>query len=686
MSLATHLARPADEARIRRAVDKLVSGLPKSARVEFVHAPDADLYAVAFDAASVKSGVQGLKLGGLKKYLVLDRPPYYWMKPWVGKPKGGKLDLSAIEQGQFLLAETGRHRYTLILPLIAGDLRASLKGTKSGALDVRFDGGSPKAAPTGGEFLLIGEGHEPYSLVRQAMAALRDRLGTFRLTEEKPDVLPRGLGWCTWNAFYKDVTESKLLEGLRSFRHKGVPLSWCLLDDGWQSVDGDHLVSFAPDAAKFPHGLGPVIEHAKGEGLVHQFGVWHALQGYWAGIKKGSSLDKRYRTLETTGNIRPWNPRDSYDLRLVHPDDAHRFYHDFHSSLRDAGVDLVKIDGQSATELFSDGTGHGRVGVMRALQHASQSSALLHFHGRLLHCMCHGSDVLLNMLGTTLYRSSDDYFPDRPASHAQHMVQNALVSLWTHTVAVPDWDMFWSDAPEGAWHAAGRALSGGPVYISDKPGTQNAALLWSLLDDCGMVCRVDRAGLPANRTLFVDHAAGEDALLVTNTTGEGHLLLGAFNCSAKPITTTVHASDVPEYDDSLHYVAYLRNAGVAVPIPEDDGVGGAGIELTLDPLTFEILAFAPVHAPGVAALGLKDKLIPPAVVEAGGHINKTTLEFRFTSGGTALFHCRKQPKSVDLFGLLHHKPTKDEVRWNKKTGILEVDLPRGGEVCVRLEM
>ncbi|CAN0546389.1 unnamed protein product, partial [Ectocarpus sp. 8 AP-2014] len=34
-----------------------------------------------------------------------------------------------------------------------------------------------------------------------------------------------------------------------------------------------------------------------------------------------------------------------------------------------------------------------------------------------------------------------------------------------------DWDMFQTNIGDASWmHAASRAVSGGPVYISDRPG------------------------------------------------------------------------------------------------------------------------------------------------------------------------------------------------------------------------
>ena len=42
--------------------------------------------------------------------------------------------------------------------------------------------------------------------------------------------------------------------------------------------------------------------------------------------------------------------------------------------------------------------------------------------------------------------------------------------LYVGEICVPDFDMFHSKHTAAAMHAAARAISGGPVYVSDKPG------------------------------------------------------------------------------------------------------------------------------------------------------------------------------------------------------------------------
>jgi hypothetical protein len=138
-----------------------------------------------------------------------------------------------------------------------------------------------------------------------------------------------------------------------------------MLDDGWEQRDVDFLSSFEPDKKKFPGGFTPLIRKAKSEFGVRIFGIHHPFQGYWAGVDPKSPLGKRYRLVANRGCIRPWLGPKKDKLHLVHLDSIHRFFSDFYAYLHEQGADMVKVDGMSALNLFTEGK-LGRVSTMRA--------------------------------------------------------------------------------------------------------------------------------------------------------------------------------------------------------------------------------------------------------------------------------------------------------------------------------
>lgn len=77
-----------------------------------------------------------------------------------------------------------------------------------------------------------------------------------RLKEERnmPEML-KYLGWCSWDAFYTEISEEKVRAKGREFAEKNVPVRWMLMDDGWLSVHGDALYDLAPEKKSSPTDL-----------------------------------------------------------------------------------------------------------------------------------------------------------------------------------------------------------------------------------------------------------------------------------------------------------------------------------------------------------------------------------------------------------------------------------------------
>ena len=99
------------------------------------------------------------------------------------------------------------------------------------------------------------------------------------------------------------------------------------------------------------------------------------------------------------------------------------------------------------------------------------------------------------------FPSSDDFVPSGDP-FAEHALQNAYNSLYHSQFYWGDWDMFWSDHPEARQSAVLRALSGGPVYISDPVGRTCPEVILPLALRDGKILRLDHPGLPAEDCLL----------------------------------------------------------------------------------------------------------------------------------------------------------------------------------------
>ena len=633
-------------------------------------ATSAGLLTLGRDAL-IRGETGPLRLAGLRRHLSLNRPPIYWTRPSVGGE-----NLSALRRSQCLLVQFDAGDYGLLLPLIDGDLHADLDGATD-QLTLRTRGAMPGNEPASARGLLAARGPEPFALIDAAMGFLAEELKTFSVRSRKrPPAFIERLGWCTWDAFRGTVDAAKTLDGLRHLRDGGGRVGFCILDDGWLSTSGDYLDDFPANRKKFPAGLSGLIDEAKRDFGIEHFGVWQTLQGYWAGLNPAGPLAGRFPTVANRGDIRPWDAGKPTNLGLVEPTHVGEFFGDWHDALRRQGVDFVKIDGQSATEIFSENVlPHGR--TMAAFQRAIQSSAALNFHGGaaggvgLLHCMAHSSDVLYNLLASNLWRSSDDYFPDKPDSHGNHLYENAMASVWASPVTWCDWDMFWSAHPQGSFHAAARAISGGPVYVSDKPGASDFELLRKLTTSDGRVLRADRPAVPSADCLFADPRVEGRLLKITNRVGGG-AVIGLFNCHSAggAVRDSFRPSDVHDLPAGERFAVYLHAAGRAVALGRDEPHA-----VELPPLGWEVASIAPIHD-GPTPLGLLDKFNGLAAVESVRSDRDGSTVVTLRDGGRVGFFVDDAPRDVLIDG--HSTP------FTIASGLLTLDAPAGEPVSITL--
>lgn len=180
--------------------------------------------------------------------------------------------------------------------------------------------------------------------------------------------------------------------------------------------------------------------------------VWHALAGYWGGVKPAAVGMEHYDTalaypVQSPGVLgnQPDIVMDSlavHGLGLVHPKKVFNFYNELHAYLVSCGVDGVKVDVQNIIETLGAGHG-GRVSLTRSYHHALEASIARNFADNgCIACMCHNTDGLYCSKQTAVVRASDDFYPHDPASHTIHISSVAYNSLFLGEFMQTDWDMF----------------------------------------------------------------------------------------------------------------------------------------------------------------------------------------------------------------------------------------------------
>lgn len=584
----------------------------------------------------------------------------------------GDAAAEAAEQGEDGGDETV---YAVLLPLLEGQFRAVLQGNERDEVEICLESGDEAVGTKQGSYLVyVHAGNNPFEVINQAVEAVEKHLKTFRHREKKK--LPSFLdwfGWCTWDAFYTDVTAEGIHQGLQSLSEGGTPPKFLIIDDGWQQIgneDKEQSNVVVQEGAQFANrltgikenskfqnksndtnnqtaGLKLLVDEAKQHHNVKYVYVWHALVGYWGGVKPAAEGMEHYDTslaypIQSPGVMgnQPDIVMDSlsvHGLGLVHPKKVYNFYNELHQYLASCGVDGVKVDVQNIIETLGAGHG-GRVLLTRAYQQALEASIARNFPDNgCISCMCHNTDGLYSAKQTAVVRASDDFYPRDPASHTIHISSVAYNTLFLGEFMQPDWDMFHSLHPAAEYHAAARAVGGCAIYVSDKPGHHNFDLLKKLVLPDGSVLRAQLPGRPTRNSLFNDPARDGTSLLKIWNVNKCTGVVGVFNCqgagwckvvkktrvhNADPgtLTGTISAHDVDSIaqlassDWDGQTIVYSYRSGEVIRLPK-----GVTLPVTLKVLEYELFHISPLKeiAPGIsfAPIGLLNMFNSGGAVE-----------------------------------------------------------------------
>ena len=552
---------------------------------------------VEYDHSQPPDAIDGLRvdIGELPGFVRAHgaRIDFCWTKPFFVDDPG---DVSS--DTQFLLWEVKSGRMGCCIPLCGDGLRGLIKA-RDGLLGVNMsshcDGHRPQSVPV----MAVGFGHDPYKLVEKVykagMAAM-GRPGRLRSEKARPEMFDY-FGWCSWNAFYGEVTQQKILSVMNGFKRSDFPVRWVLVDDGWSPVNDGKLSAFEADPAKFPHGIKAFSDELKRDYDVSWVGVWHTFQGYWKGVDPDSDLGREYADVlfEGEGGVRIPQPVGQAGFR---------FFLDWHSALRQWGIDFIKVDNQSTMQQLTK----DRLPVfdaMRQQQYSLQASANVAFQNRIINCMGMASESAYCWLTSAVARNSDDYQPDREENPQSHARQNAYNSLWLSQLAVPDFDMFQSHHPQSEYHAVLRAVSGGPVYVTDEPDRQDWSVLRKLCFKGGLLPMPDAPAAPTADVLFVDPQVEKVPLKVFTRAGEAGIV-AAFNVREDDaeVEGTVGPEDA-QLKEGHRYAVYEHFSGEMVEAKDK-----TRLPVTLGRHGVKLYIFEPIHE-GFAPIGLVNKYIAP---------------------------------------------------------------------------
>ena len=463
--------------------------------------------------------------------------------PWWMYPKFTNDFAELRPQTQSLLVESGNMNYHL-LPLTGDNFRCEIDAGK-----LVFSSDMSGLCSLSGDFLAVAASEDPIGVFEDNYENAH-ALGAIKVSLRGEKTLPeffRGFGWCTWDAFYHDVSSAKIYEKLDEFKAKGIPVKWVIIDDGWLTVRGNKLADFNVNLDKFPEGFKATITKMKQEYGVEKVGVWHAFQGYWDGVDPESYLYRQQKeNLFTTPS--------GLVIQSLDEDKAFRFWDEWHSFLADCGVDFLKVDNQSSASSRLNGAIPTAEGC-RIAHRALERSVDKNFGGAIINCMGMDMENVLARPHSAVSRNSDDFFPKRENGFVKHLVQNTYNSLWHSRMYHCDFDMWWSDHESAYQSGVLRAISGSPIYVSDPIGKSLRETILPVIEDDGTVMLCDYAAMPTTDRVYLD-CVGENRFQTLWNRSDECFALAAFNVSQDDVTDTVSFGGIPELSRDCAYIAY----------------------------------------------------------------------------------------------------------------------------------
>ncbi len=591
---------------------------------------------------------------------------------------------------QFLLYRS-HDQYLLLIPLIDSKARASLQGGEGDQVTVRIETFDPSTFTQSMTVLYGIEGENPYRMMEIAAIEIQMHMGHPSSSHRSPSFVSH-LGWCTYNAFYENLSESGIRGVLKEYQDHQIPLGYMILDGGWQNINqNNQVIDFQASPQKFPEGLKSMIDGLKRDfSLLHVI-AWQAFSGYWQGVHpealKGIGevtwakfeFPKRFES--TTGNTvnEATAGEEFYPGNLIGKEigiplpDFNYFFEHYHRELASQGVDGIKVDAMTWVEAFSRHYG-GRVQAMKSLIKGLEASSRKYLQGNLLNCSSCSNDFIFQTEPGSLTRTSTDFFPDRPESHGIHLMVNAHTSFFMGEFILPDWDMFQTGHAAGDFHAACRAISGGPVYTTDELGTMNFDLLKKLVLPSGELPLCLSYAKPTIETLF-SNLTDEVRVVKIFNHNAFNSVLGIFNCS-NPLTQKKKRT-VPfvlNEIDSLNgnvFILYDHHTGVIKKMYKNEKGS-----VSISALEYSLFTLSPVEEE-FAILGLKGYYNIGGTVESYKK-ESGTVEIRLKAPGTLIAYAKKCPQKVSCEG------SSLEFNHDLSTGRLEIMIESSSEKPIRI--
>lgn len=510
--------------------------------------------------------------------------------------------LLELADGEFLFAKA-----------VAGENSISwFQVNKDGSLTVYLSTLGTDNLASQAPVLLAEKGKTVYDAIHKAYTALignREVSALQKRTDKDYFEAFNYLGWCSWEHYHFDIDETKMLNDLDGIEASGLPIRYILIDDGHLANKNRQLTSFVPDKERFPNGWKNIISRKK-EDKIKWMGLWYNFCGYWMGISPENDFPEKIKeTLYSyNGSMLPGKSKENIGT----------FYQYYIGTLKDYGFDFLKIDNQSfLLPLYM-----GNTEVIRQAK-ACNLALEEQTHNQqvgLMNCMAQNILNIDHTQYSNLARVSIDYKKYDEDMAKSHLFQSYTNTLLQGQTVWPDHDMFHSsDTICGSLMARSKAISGGPVYLSDSPVDFVKENILPLIDEEGRIFRPEAPAIPTPESVITNPLKDGKAYRVFAPTGNEAVSLICYNLNTSPshhqVETTISPADyslretmsgkaAPQAERILLYDWEKQTAEVLT----------ADKQIALEGFTDRLFHLCPIRN-GWAVVGIQEKFLSPATVE-----------------------------------------------------------------------
>ncbi len=549
----------------------------------------------------------------------------------------------SVQEGQFILLELAEDHYLALLPMTSEKVYGQFFNEK-GKLVLKTGNFGTNAVRGDIPLLVWAYGKSPYAATHAVWKQVIEsgHVATEWRSNKIFPVEPYGyLGWCSWEFYKTKISEKIISNAFHTLEDSGAPIRWLMVDDGYLDEKGRKLLSFGVDKKKFPNGWQPIMD-LKQNDKIKWVGIWRNFAGYMSAVSSQHTMKNLVPHLKKAKKGDAMLPNGTKEA-------AQAFYDEMTLNTKTNGFDFTKVDFQTkAFDLYKGLP--DPIGAMRANNEALEEST--HKHGiPLLNCIAQPNVNSLQTKYSAVTRSSPDYNQSDKDKNKCNTYQSFANHLWMGQTVWGDLDMFHShDERDVVPMAIARAISGGPVYVSDEPGKVVPEVLTPFAYEDGLLLRTQAPATLLPESFFIHPfrdanvfrviAPLEDkvaAIALFNFTEGGKALSGAISAKDYP-----HAGELlqpssgpwPQPQDGL--LVYDREQKKIVPLTGEftTEIGNFGAKLFL---------LYPQTA-GWAVIGRTDKYLPAAAVKVKSVSQDKIVFTLHESGPLAIWSNQGTPK------------------------------------------